>query len=105
MPAPHTLAQYDAIVPGAAERIISSHLRSVAVGSDAIERLSTAEARAVTVGALGAQVLTIGGLACSVLLIIAGYPAWAITVGVPAILSAAAQVLSAVRRAGTSKQE
>ncbi|WIB66774.1 hypothetical protein DEI93_12490 [Curtobacterium sp. MCBD17_035] len=85
-------------MPGAAARIAEAHLRREAVDADALERLSAAEATAVLIGAFGAQALTLGGLGAAVVLIAAGDPGWACTVGVPAVLGGAAQLAAAIRR-------
>jgi len=95
---PRTLAEYERVVPGAARRLIDCHLRSEGVASDAVERLSRAEAASVAFAALGAQLLTIGALAAGVSLILAGHTGIALAAILPGILSGCSQVISATRR-------
>jgi hypothetical protein len=95
---PRALREYETIVPGAARQLIDCHLRSEAVAADAVERLSRAETAAVVVGTIGAQVLTFGALGAAVLMVVNGHTTAAIAAVVPGVLSAAAQVISAVRR-------
>ncbi|MFZ4894623.1 hypothetical protein ACL9RL_09250 [Plantibacter sp. Mn2098] len=93
-----TLAGYDQIVPGAAEKLVNEHLYGERVGSNAIRRLTNAESFAVVTGAVGAQILTIGGLVAAVVLVVNGYSAYAIGAIIPAILGASAQVVRASRK-------
>jgi uncharacterized membrane protein len=95
---PRVLAEYERLVPGAAERMIGCHLRSEAVAADAVERLSRAEAVAVLTGVIGAQVLTVGALIAGAILISAGHTVGALAAIVPGVLGAASQVVAAARR-------
>ncbi|UOE45459.1 hypothetical protein [Agromyces larvae] len=85
-------------MPGSARQIIEAHVYGERVSADAIRRLTRAEATAVVVGAIGAQLLTVGGLVAAVVLLVLGYPAAAIAGVIPAILGASAQIVSASRR-------
>lgn len=98
LPDPGTLAGYNSVVPGSAQRIIDAHLTKEYASAHALTRLTRAESTAVATGAIGAQVLTIGGLVCAVGLLVAGFPSGAIAAIFPAILGGAAQVVSAFRR-------
>lgn len=84
-------------MPGSAKRIIDAHLHGERVVDNSIDKLSRAEAFAVRLGAVGAQVLTVGGLVAAVVLLLAGMPAASIAAVIPAILGGAAQVVSATR--------
>lgn len=95
---PRALREYEAVVNGSARQLIDCHLRSEAVSADAVERLSRAEATAVTVGVIGSQVLTLGALGAGVALVAGGHTAAAIAAVAPGVLSAAAQVVAAVRQ-------
>lgn len=72
-------------------------LRGISHG-ETITRLSRVESFAVAVGAVGAQILTIGGLVSGVALIVLGYPSASIAAIIPAILGASAQVIQARRQ-------
>lgn len=97
LPSPATLAGYDQLVPGTAQRMIEQQLYNESVTSEAIRRLTKAEAFGVVTGAVGAQLLTIGGLVAAVTLIVLGYPAASIAGIIPAILGASTQVVTAWR--------
>ena len=97
LPSVPTLAGYNELVPGSAERFIYAHLRNEQVASDAIERLTKAEAFGVTIGALGAQILTIGGFVIGVVLIIQGHSIASVGAFIPGVLGGAALLVSASR--------
>ncbi|MGP6172050.1 hypothetical protein ACTU6V_12690 [Microbacterium sp. A204] len=99
-PLPHeqTLSAYNSIVPGSAKKIIDGHLYGEKAAADALTRLTTAESSAVMIGAVGAQLLTIGGLVAAVVLIVTGFPLASIAGIIPAILGASAQVIAATRK-------
>lgn len=92
------LSGYDTVVPGSGREIVDAHLLKERASAAALTRLTRAESTAVTVGAIGAQILTVGGLVAGVWLLLAGVPAAAIAAIIPAILGGAAQVVSAARR-------
>ena len=102
--APQVLAGCERLVPGAARELIACHVRSEAVASDALERTSRAEATAVVVGVVGAQVLTVGALIAGCVLIMNGQGATALLALVPGVLAAAAQLLSATRRRSSGQE-
>lgn len=85
-------------MPGSAKQIVDAHLRREQVAADAMDRLTKAESLAVSIGAIGAQVVTVGGLAAAVVLLVAGFPSSAIAAVIPAILGGAAMVVSAWRK-------
>ena len=64
----------------------------------ALTRLTRAESTSVTIGAIGAQILTIGGLGAAVGLLIAGFPAYSVAAIIPAVLGGAAQIAAALNR-------
>lgn len=102
--APQVLAGYERLVPGAARELIACHVRSESVASDALERTSRAEATAVVIGVVGAQVLTVGALVAGCALIMNGHGATALVALVPGVLGAGAQLLSATRRRPSSQE-
>ncbi|MDR5700150.1 hypothetical protein [Agromyces aerolatus] len=92
------LRGFEEIVPGAAERLLDSHLRSQDRYSGSIARLSSAEAFAVRFGVIGAYSLAMTGMIVAIGFVIAGMPAVSVAALIPAILGSAAQLV-AVRRA------
>ena len=98
LPPVAVLQGYEDLVPGSARKLIDAHVRNEQVRGETVTRLSRAEAFAVITGAVGAQVLTIGGLLAAVALLVAGYPAASVAAIIPAILGASAQVVAAYKR-------
>lgn len=54
----------------------------------------------MSVGAIGAQLLTLSALAAGLILIVTGHAGIALAVMFPGILSAGSQIISAARRTG-----
>jgi uncharacterized membrane protein len=96
LPPAGMLHDYEMVVTGSAQGIVDAHLYGERARADALTRITKAEAKSVTTGAIGAQVLTIGGLGSAVVLILLGYEAGLIAI-IPGVLGAAAQVVSAAR--------
>lgn len=95
---PRTLAEYDAVVPGSAARMVACHERNAIVTADAIERLSRAEVTVAKVGTVAAHLATLTAPVGAIALVLHGREAGAVLAVVPAVLSASAQVVTAVRR-------
>lgn len=88
---------YERVVPGSAEKIVDAHVANEHARAGALTRLTRAESVGVIVGAIGSQLLAIGGLAAGVVLIVQGFPAESLLGFVPAVISSGALVVSAVR--------
>ncbi|MEQ6898703.1 hypothetical protein [Microbacterium sp. KR10-403] len=87
-------------MPGSARQIIDAHLAKERASAEALTRLTKAESTGVRWGAVGAQLITFGGLIAGVVLILMDKGGAAIIGFMPAILGGSAQVISAVRRKG-----
>lgn len=85
------------LVPGSAETIVDAHIATEQARAGALTRLARAESAAVIGGSSGAQVLSIGGLAAGVSLLVNGFPAESQFGFVPAVFSLIALVVPAVR--------
>jgi uncharacterized membrane protein len=97
LPPPIVLRGYDELVPGTASQMIDAHIRGENAIAGSMDRISRAEAFSVRCGAVVGPVLVIGGTATAVGLLLAGYPEAAVATLLPAMLGAAAQVISIKR--------
>lgn len=88
---------YERVVPGSAARIVDAHIANERARAGALTRLTRAESIGVVVGTFGAQLLSLGGLAAGVSLILNGFPTESLWGFIPASVSATALVVSAVR--------
>jgi len=88
---------YERVVPGSAEKIVDAHVANEQARAGALTRLTRAESIGVVVGAIGAQLLAVGGLAVGAALIVQGFPAESLLGFIPAVMSSGALVVSAVR--------
>lgn len=88
---------YERVVPGSAAKIVDAHIANERARAGALTRLTRAESIGVVVGTFGAQLLSLGGLAAGVSLILNGFPTESLWGFIPASVSATALVVSAVR--------
>lgn len=97
LPHPKTLRSYDEIVPGSAELIIQLYAEDRRAKIGALERVTKAESRAVSIGSISASLLSVGGLIAAVVLIVQGFPAAGLLLAVPSLVTSVARVVSAAK--------
>jgi len=100
---PRLARDWESVVPGSADRLLSLTELSVRGRHDVARRLSRAEAFSVVVGSLSLPVLGIGGLTASVTLVLKGYDGYAVLTALPAILWGVGAGFGAWRRGGQSE--
>lgn len=97
LPDPHTLAGYGNISRDFPDRIVSMTEAEVYSKTNAVRKLSSAEAYAVRTGATTVLLVSILGLSAAVVLIVLGYPVAALAAALPAILQGVASFVNALR--------
>lgn len=105
LPDPHTLAGYGNISRDFPDRIVSMTEAEVYSKTNAVQKLSAAEAYAVRTGATTVLLVSLLGLIAAVVLIILGYPTAALMAALPAILQGVASFVNSLRSTKDSDKD
>ena len=101
LPHPTDLQGYEQLSPGAATKLIDAHVYKTRAGSDALTRITKAEAFGVTFGVVTSGLLLVGGLTAGVILVLLDRPLAATFLGiVPVIGGALTGVITAIKSPG-----